>query len=111
MTNSFGEFGKAKGFLVIGSNMTEAHLIGSNMTEAHPVAATFLKNAVLNGAKLIVIDPRHHRLCDFADLHLSLKRPEQCPGCLRHGGFAKRISGLSTVQALRPGPDLKRPGG
>lgn len=43
------------------------------MTEAHPVAATFLKNAVLNGAKLIVIDPRRHRLCDFADLHLPLK--------------------------------------
>jgi formate dehydrogenase major subunit len=85
MTNSFGEFDKAKGFLVI----------GSNMTEAHPVAATFLKNAVLNGAKLIVIDPRRHRLCDFADLHLSLKRPEQCAGCLRHGSFAKRISGLS----------------
>jgi formate dehydrogenase major subunit len=63
MTNSFGEFDKAKGFLVI----------GSNMTEAHPVAATFLKNAVLNGAKLIVIDPRRHRLCDFADLHLPLK--------------------------------------
>ena len=51
MTNSFGEFEKAKMFLVI----------GSNMTEAHPVAATFLKNAVLKGAKLIVVDPRKAR--------------------------------------------------
>jgi len=63
MTNSFNEFAKAKMFLVI----------GSNMTEAHPVASTFLKNAVQNGAQLIVIDPRAHKLCDFATLHLPLK--------------------------------------
>lgn len=48
-------------------------VIGSNMTEAHPVAATFVKNAVLAGAKLIVVDPRKHRLVDFADVHLALK--------------------------------------
>lgn len=63
MTNSFGEFAKAKMFLVI----------GSNMTEAHPVAATFLKNAVQKGARLIVIDPRRHKLVDFAETHLPLK--------------------------------------
>ena len=63
MTNSFNEFAKAKMFLVI----------GSNMTEAHPVASTFLKNAVQNGAQLIVIDPRDQKLCDIATLHLSLK--------------------------------------
>ena len=48
-------------------------VIGSNMTEAHPVAATFVKNAVQKGAGLIVVDPRKHRLTDFADLHLQLK--------------------------------------
>ena len=49
-------------------------VIGSNMTEAHPVASTFLKNAVVQGgAKLIVADPRRHRLVDFADVHLQLK--------------------------------------
>ena len=63
MTNSFAEFSRAKMFFVI----------GSNMTEAHPVASTFLKNAVLKGAKLIVVDPRRHRLVDFADMHLPLK--------------------------------------
>ncbi len=63
MTNSFGEFAKAKMFLVI----------GSNMTEAHPVAATFLKNAVQNGAGLIVVDPRRHKLVEFAQTHLPLK--------------------------------------
>jgi formate dehydrogenase major subunit len=63
MTNSFADFPKAKMFFVI----------GSNMTEAHPVASTFLKNAVQNGAKLIVADPRATALTDFADMHLQLK--------------------------------------
>jgi formate dehydrogenase major subunit len=63
MTNSFGEFSKAKTFMVI----------GSNMTEAHPVAASFIKNAVTQGAELIVIDPRHHRLVDYATTHIALK--------------------------------------
>ncbi len=48
-------------------------VIGSNMTEAHPVASTFLKNAVQNGAKLVVFDPRNHKLCDWATMHLPLK--------------------------------------
>ncbi len=48
-------------------------VIGSNMNEAHPVAASCLKNAVEKGARLIVADPRRHRLCDFADLHLQLR--------------------------------------
>ena len=63
MTNSFNEFGRAKMFFVI----------GSNMTEAHPVAATFLKNAIIKGARLIVADPRKHKLCDFAEVHVPLK--------------------------------------
>jgi formate dehydrogenase major subunit len=63
MTNSFGEFSTAKMFLVI----------GSNMTEAHPVAATFLKNAVMNGAKLILVDPRKQPLANFADLFVQIK--------------------------------------
>lgn len=48
-------------------------VIGSNMTEAHPVASTFLKNAVAKGAQLIVADPRRHKLCDYANVHLQLK--------------------------------------
>ena len=63
MTNSFGEFANAKMFLII----------GSNMTEAHPVASTFVKNAVLKGARMIMVDPRRHRLADFAELHLPIK--------------------------------------
>jgi len=48
-------------------------VIGSNMTEAHPVAATFLKNAVLRGAQLIVVDPRRHRLTEHASLHVPIR--------------------------------------
>ena len=43
------------------------------MTEAHPVAATFLKNAVRKGAKLVVVDPRKQPLVDFADIHCQIK--------------------------------------
>ena len=63
MTNSFNEFADAKMFLVI----------GSNMTEAHPVAATFVKNAVLNGAQLIVVDPRRHPLVEHAHMHVPIR--------------------------------------
>ncbi len=47
--------------------------IGTNMTEAHPVAATFLKNAVRKGAKLVVVDPRKQPLVQFADIHCQIK--------------------------------------
>lgn len=48
-------------------------VIGSNMVEAHPVAATLVKNAVLNGAQLVVVDPRKHALTDFATLHVPIR--------------------------------------
>ena len=63
MTNSFADYAKAK--MII--------LIGTNITEAHPVAATFVKDAVLAGAKLIVIDPRRTDMVDFADMFIQLK--------------------------------------
>jgi formate dehydrogenase major subunit len=47
--------------------------IGTNMTECHPVAATRLKKAIRNGAKMIVADPRRIRLADIADVYLPLK--------------------------------------
>ena len=37
-------------------------LIGANPTSNHPVAATFIKNAVERGARLIVADPRRNDL-------------------------------------------------
>ena len=47
--------------------------IGTNMTECHPVAATRLKKAVANGAKLIVADPRRIALAELSDLYLPLR--------------------------------------
>jgi formate dehydrogenase major subunit len=47
--------------------------IGTNMTECHPVAATRLKKAIRNGAKMIVADPRHIGLSDMADINLQLR--------------------------------------
>ena len=49
-------------------------VIGSNTTEQHPVFGTLLRRAVrFRGAKLIVADPRHIDLCDFATIHLQQK--------------------------------------
>ncbi|MCB2188762.1 MAG: formate dehydrogenase subunit alpha [Deltaproteobacteria bacterium] len=63
MTNSFDEFARARLIFVI----------GSNPTEAHPVAAAFIKRAVLRGAQLIVADPRFTGLAEHAQVHLPLK--------------------------------------
>ncbi|MGO8917330.1 MAG: formate dehydrogenase subunit alpha [Stellaceae bacterium] len=48
-------------------------VIGANPTENHPVAATFFKNAVKNGAELIVMDPRGQTLKRHATHMLQFK--------------------------------------
>jgi formate dehydrogenase major subunit len=48
-------------------------LIGANPTVNHPVAATFLKNAMRNGTKLIVMDPRRSELSRTAYRFLQFK--------------------------------------
>ena len=48
-------------------------VIGANPTENHPVAATFFKNAVKKGAKLIVMDPRGQALRKHATHMLQFK--------------------------------------
>lgn len=52
-----------------------AHIVlaGANPTEAHPVIGARIKQAVLRGARLTVIDPRRIELADYADNHLQLK--------------------------------------
>ncbi|MCG9126531.1 molybdopterin-dependent oxidoreductase [Candidatus Poribacteria bacterium] len=47
--------------------------IGTNMTECHPVAATGLKKAIAQGAKLIVADPRRIGLAELSHLYLPLR--------------------------------------
>ncbi len=60
MTNSIVEFEDADLFFVTGTNTTAQHpLIGSRVI-----------NAVQNGAKLVLVDPREIQLAEFADIHL-----------------------------------------
>ena len=68
-TNSFDDIERARGFL----------LCGTNATENHPVVGARIKQAVLRGAKLIVIDPRQIELAGYADIHLPLKPGTNVP--------------------------------
>lgn len=60
MTNSVPEIAENEALLVI----------GSNTTENHPIIALRMKEAVANGAQLIVADPRKIPLVKFATLWL-----------------------------------------
>ncbi len=59
-TNSFDDFDCADCFL----------LAGSNPTEAHPVVGARIKQRVIRGAGLVVVDPRRIELTEYADVHL-----------------------------------------
>jgi len=60
MTNSVRELRDSAAFLVI----------GSNTTEAHPVVGYNIKQAVRQGARLVVADPRRIELAERADVWL-----------------------------------------
>ena len=48
-------------------------IIGANPTVNHPVAATWIKNAVNNGTKLVVLDPRRSDLARISHHYLQFK--------------------------------------
>ena len=48
-------------------------LVGSNPEVAHPVLGMQVRQAVQNGTRLIVVDPRDIDLTKYADIHLKLK--------------------------------------
>ena len=52
--------------------MDTLFLFGSNPTEGHPIIALYLKEAIRNGAKLIVTDPRKTWMAARADIWLNL---------------------------------------
>jgi formate dehydrogenase alpha subunit len=62
MTNSIPEIADVNCLLVV----------GSNTTEAHPLISKWMYRAKLNGAKLIVVDPRRIQLSLHADMHIRL---------------------------------------
>ncbi len=59
-TNDFDTFDRVDCFLVA----------GANPTEAHPVVGARLKQRVIQGARLVVVDPRRTELAGYADVHL-----------------------------------------
>lgn len=48
-------------------------MVGSNPEVNHPVGATFLKNAIAQGTKLILLDPYRQPLARHAHQHLALR--------------------------------------
>lgn len=68
-TNSFDDIEKAACFLVA----------GANPLENHPVVGARIRQAVLRGAKLVVIDPRRTGLAEIADVHLALRPGTNLP--------------------------------
>jgi formate dehydrogenase major subunit len=68
-TNSFDDIELARTFLIC----------GSNPTENHPIIGARIKQAVLNGAQLVVIDPRKTELTRFADVHLQIRPGTNIP--------------------------------
>lgn len=68
-TNSFDDIEVAKGFLIC----------GANPTENHPIVGARIKQAVLHGAKLVVVDPREIELTRFADVHLQVRPGTNIP--------------------------------
>ena len=68
-TNSFDDIERAQTFLVC----------GCKPTENHPIVGARIKQAVLHGAKLIVIDPRKIELTRQADVHLQLRPGTNIP--------------------------------
>jgi formate dehydrogenase alpha subunit len=63
MTNSIEEIAGTDCILVT----------GSNTTECHPIIGLKIKQAVKNGARLIVADPRRIELAELADVHLQFR--------------------------------------
>jgi predicted molibdopterin-dependent oxidoreductase YjgC len=69
MTNSINEIEHAQVILVS----------GSNTSKTHPQVARRILNAVDNGAKLIVVDPRRTPMAERAHLHLALRPGSDIP--------------------------------
>lgn len=68
-TNSFDDIELASGFLIC----------GANPTENHPIVGARIRQAVLRGSSLVVIDPRAIELAQIADVHLKIRPGTNVP--------------------------------
>jgi len=89
-TNSFDDIEQAGGFLIC----------GCNPTEGHPIVGARIKQAVLRGAALIVIDPRETELTQYAAVHLALRPGTNVP-LLNAIAHVIIEEGLADPEALR----------
>jgi formate dehydrogenase alpha subunit len=78
MTNSIGDIMQAKCILAF----------GTNTSNSHPVIGTRVRRAVVNGAKLIVIDPFKIPIAKYASLYLQPRPGSNIPLLL---GIARLI--------------------
>ena len=86
-------------------------LIGANPTVNHPVAATWIKNAVDRGAKLVICDPRYTSLTRRAAWHLRFRPDTDVAllngllhvvigeGLVDHAFVAARVNGYEALKA------------
>lgn len=49
------------------------YITGNNVVETHPVTATYIKQGRMNGAKIIVVDPKFTTMVNYADVWLQPK--------------------------------------
>jgi formate dehydrogenase major subunit len=68
-TNTFDDIERAAQIMIV----------GANPTHNHPIVGARIKQAVLRGAKLIVIDPRSTELARYADIHLAVTPGRNVP--------------------------------
>lgn len=89
-TNSFDDIEHAATFLVC----------GCNPTENHPIVGARIKQAVLRGARLVVIDPRTIELAQYATLHLQLRPGTNVPllNALAHVIVNERLTDDAVLQ-------------
>ena len=68
-TNSYDDIERAQTILIC----------GANPTENHPILGARIKQAALDGARLLVIDPREIELARYATIHLQLRPGTNIP--------------------------------
>lgn len=70
-------------------------VVGTDITRESPVAGSYIKQAVIHGVKLVVVDPRNTEITKFAKVHLeSLK------------GIEKVVNGKNIIVIYNPEYDI-----
>jgi formate dehydrogenase alpha subunit len=92
---------------------------GANPTEAHPVVGARIRQAVLRGARLVVIDPRRIELVELADVHLAVRPGANVAlanalaklllerGRVDAAYLAERVEGLEALREFLGGLELE----